>query len=363
MLGTRNRSVDLQQANLTPRRTPPVVLWAAVGIAFLALQTYIYSAWIGSGDATPTSERGGHVSDGYRTFVTVWEIGNVIVGLLLLYFVVYRPWRRNGRMSLDGILSLVFLTLVWQDPISDYMQTAVTYTSVQTNLGSWATHIPGWYSPHAEQYGWPIAWGPPAYMYFWLASVVAGGILMQKTRQRWPRASRLELIIVCYFTMAIVDLIGELIWVRSGLYTFIGPAYPKLTMFYGHYYQFPIYETMMLCLPMTAITCLRFFKNDRGQTLVERGSETLTLSAGKVTFVRFLALVGICNVIYLGMYNLPMQWFGVRTTAPVEDVLNRPELLNGVCGPGTDMACPGPNVPLPRPGAGYVNNEGVLVTP
>jgi hypothetical protein len=136
-----------------------------------------------------------------------------------------------------------------------------------------------------------------------------------------------------------------------------------LTLFYGHYYQFPIYETLLLSLPMTAVTCLRYFKNDRGQTLVERGLHDVGGSGLKRTAIRFLALVAATNVIFLGLYNIPMQWFAMRTTAPVQDIVDRSYLLNGICGPGTTYACPGKDIPIPRPESAHVDPQGQLVKP
>jgi hypothetical protein len=345
------------------RRTPPIKLWAAVGTGFLALTGYIFAAWIISGDATPTPRGPTPVSNNYQALIYGWEALNVVVLALILWFVLIRPWRRARALTLDGMFCLVFLLLIWQDPLSNYLQTAVTYTALQTNLGSWVMHIPGWYAPRGNLYGWPIVWGPCAYVYFLLGSVHAGGLLMRRAKRWRPQLTRLQLVLFCYFTMAIVDLGAELIWVRLGLYTFIGPPYKALTIGYGHYYQFPVYETFFFSIPLTAWTCLRHFRNDKGQTFVERGLENLKGSPRQKSALRFLALLGVCNVIYLGLYNVPMQWFGVRTKAPVPDVLNRSYILNGICGPGTTFSCPGGDIPIPRPGSRHVDPTGRLVGP
>jgi hypothetical protein len=345
------------------RRTPPVKVWALVGLAFLLFEAYLMIAWVASGDAKPSPRGPTPISATYQTVIYVWEIANVIACVLFLYHFLVKPWRREHRVTLDGLLCVAFLLLFWQDPLSNYYQTAVTYNAAQTNFGSWVMHIPGWNAPLGNQLGWPIVWGPPAYLYFWMLSVIAGGWIMTRAKRRWPRLTRLQIIVICYFTMAVVDLIGELIWVRLGLYTFIGPPWESLTLFYGHYYQFPIYETLLLSLPMTAVTCLRYFKNDRGQTLVERGLHDVGGSGLKRTAIRFLALVAATNVIFLGLYNIPMQWFAMRTTAPVQDIVDRSYLLNGICGPGTTYACPGKDIPIPRPESAHVDPQGQLVKP
>jgi hypothetical protein len=354
---------DSSAIDLQDRRTPPIKLWAAVGLGFFALTAYIFAAWVISGDATPTPRGPTPVSDAYMTLIHGWEVLNVIVLALILWLVLIRPWKRTGRITLDGMFCVVFALLIWQDPLSNYFQTSVTYSALQTNFGSWVMHIPGWYAPKGNLYGWPIVWGPCAYVYFLLASIHAGGFIMRKAKQRWPQATRLQLVLLCYFTLAIADLVGEIVWVRLGLYTFIGPPYRSLTLFYGHWYQFPLYETFFFALPLTAWACLRHFRNDKGQTFVERGVESLRVSDRQKSALRFFALLGVCNVIFLGLYNVPMQWFGVRTTAPVEDILDRSYIMNGVCGQGTSFACPGADIPIPRPGSQVVDPSGRLVEP
>jgi hypothetical protein len=343
------------------RRTPPVKVWALVGLAFLLFEAYLMIAWVASGDAKPSPRGPTPISATYQTVIHVWEIANVVIALLFLYHFLVKPWRRERRVTLDGLLCVVFFLLFWQDPLSDYIQTAVTYSAAQTNFGSWVMHIPGWNAPLGDQLGWPIVWGPAAYLYFWLSAVIAGGWVMTKARQRWPRLTRLQVIVICYFTMAAVDLLGELTWVWLGLYTFIGPPWPSLTLFYGHYYQFPIYETLLFSFPMTAFTCLRYFRNDRGETLAEHGLHEVHGSGLKLTAIRFLALLGVTNVLLLALYNIPINWFGMRTTAPVQDIVDRSYLLNGICGPGTTYACPGKDIPMPRPESAHVDPQGQLV--
>ncbi|MND02321.1 hypothetical protein D3C83_216600 [compost metagenome] len=45
------------------------------------------------------------------------------------------------------------------------------------------------------------------------------------------------------------------------------------------------------------------------------------------------------------------------------DVQKRSYLTNHICGAGTDYACGGPAVPIPRPGSFHLDPEGRLVVP
>jgi hypothetical protein len=134
-----------------------------------------------------------------------------------------------------------------------------------------------------------------------------------------------------------------------------------LTLFSGHFYQFPVYETFVFSFPMTAFTCLRYFRNDRGETFVERGLHEVRGSESKRTAIRFLALFGATNVLLLGLYNIPINYFGLHVGSPAKDVVNRSYLMDGICGPGTTYACPGKDIPIPRRGTFHVDPQGHLV--
>ena len=66
-----------------------------------------------------------------------------------------------------------------------------------------------------------------------------------------------------------------------------------------------------------------------------------------MTFFRFLAIVGICQLSIMLTYNIPYQLYALHSEmSPV--YLNQPWRLGGVCGPNTNFECPGRGVPIPR---------------
>jgi hypothetical protein len=99
---------------------------------------------------------------------------------------------------------------------------------------------------------------------------------------------------------------------------------------------------------MAGLAALRFFKDDRGRTVVERGIDGLQVGEGRKTALRFLAVFGMCNVLVLLCYNVPNAIIGAHSTAWPRDLQERSYLTDRLCGPGTDRACPGPGVPLVR---------------
>jgi hypothetical protein len=72
--------------------------------------------------------------------------------------------------------------------------------------------------------------------------------------------------------------------------------------------------------------------------------------------IRLLAIVGACNVCFALSYNVPVQIFGIHQGTWIDDVQERSYLTGGICGPGTDYACPGPGRPIHR-------NDSIHLTP
>jgi hypothetical protein len=93
---------------------------------------------------------------------------------------------------------------------------------------------------------------------------------------------------------------------------------------------------------------IRFYMNDRGETIVERGIDRVRTSVRTKTAVRFLALSGVMNLPYLFTYNLPMGYWALNQSTWPAEVQQRSYYTYGVRGPGTDYACSGPGVPIPK---------------
>ena len=81
------------------------------------------------------------------------------------------------------------------------------------------------------------------------------------------------------------------------------------------------------------------------------------------TGLRFLALTGFVNLAFLVIYSLPMAITGLYADSYPKDVTSRSYFLNGLCGPGTPYACPGPKVPVARRGSVRLGLDGSMVGP
>jgi hypothetical protein len=257
------------------------------------------------------------------------------------------------------MVTISFFTMYWMDPLMNYFTPFITYNAISwSNHGSWTEQIPGWQSPHGNLLPDPNLMGGMAYILFVGITAFSGDWFMRRMKARFPSLSKLQLISLCYLYCVILDIVVEVPLMGLGFY-----SYPNsiswLTINHGHYYQFPIYEAVLLSVSYTAWACLLYFRNDRGETIVDRGVTSLQLPHKQRQGVRLLAMIGASNVILL-LYYVPIQWFALQGDPWPDDIVNRSYLTNGLCGPGTDYACFDPARPLPQNGSAHVRPDGSL---
>jgi hypothetical protein len=354
-------------APVESRRFRPVVAWATLGLVFLTIEIVALTGWFTSGDFKRTPPGPTPVPSYIEVGSHVMEAIGVVALPIFLYYFLIRPWRRERHITTDGLFCLAFFTVFWQDSLPNYFQPWLTYNAVLFNRGAWDPHILGWLSPNGNLMAEPLIWVLPVYVYCCFGIVLISCWLTRKVRARWPQLGTAGLLALWFCAFFVVDLIVEPPWLAVGLYAYPG-AIEWLTLFHGHYYQFPIYEAVMVGLWWTVMTSLRYFKNDKDETIAERGIDRVRVTGRAKTVVRFLALVGAVNIGQLS-YNIPAALFGLYASPWPKDITDRSYLTNGLCGPnaedytGVKNACSGPAVPIPRRDSARLGPDGTLVVP
>ena len=95
----------------------------------------------------------------------------------------------------------------------------------------------------------------------------------------------------------------------------------------------------------TAVAALRYFTNDRGEMVIERGIEKVKGGPGKKLVIRALAAVAATHLLLIVFYNIPNSVIGLHSNEWPADLQERSYLTDFVCGDETDRACPGAAVP------------------
>jgi hypothetical protein len=330
----------------------PINVWAGVGALAVAFIAFVLIRWV----TGPYFEHVAAGPDSAPTFMTVnlivWQVVSIPAALALIYRFVIRPWRRERAIGVDGLLVLAYATIWFQDPLSDGGGQWFTYNANLVNFGSWANSVPGWstYGTPGHMLVEPILVIPALYVYFFWIAAVAGSRLMRATRRRFPGVSNVQLVAACLAAVLLIDLVLEgLLWMPGGLWSLPGGHGSVLSS--GGYDQFTVNEWFLVSLTLTAGACVRYFVDDRGRSLAERGSERLQgrISTRALTVRRILATIGVMQVVMLCCYTLPQTLIGSSPgTWPASVAQQRSYFTDGLCGRHTPRACPGWRTPTGR---------------
>ena len=332
-----------------------------LGAAFVVFWAYVLIRWV-------TGPYFHHVASGpndpplyMKIALDTWQLLSVpIVGLLVWRFLI-RPWRRDRVVSFDGLVIPAALVMALQDPLSDYTGQVYNYNAYLVNMGSYVNDIPGWraFGAPGAQSGYPfffhiLAYGGGVLFCMWLGCKIMGA-----AQRRWGLGP-IRLVLICFATMLAFDFFIEaVIWMPLGFYTMPGG---HLSLFPNSYHKFPLYENLVGAFWWTAWPTLRFFRNDRGETLAERGLTEMPASVRRKTALRLLALIAVFQVGYLVTYNLPIALLWAPDPGVWPRAVQQTSYFNDhLCGRATNRLCPGQGIPLTMDS--WVNNRGQLQGP
>jgi hypothetical protein len=244
-------------------------------------------------------------------------------------------------ITTDGLMCLMFLALMFYDPLENYFAQYLTYNSYLVNFGSWVTSVPGWssFGKPGQMLVEPIIFSPANYVVAPLLAVMAGCWLMERVKSRWPGIGKVRLVAALFGAMLVSwPVLEGGLYMPLGFFTFAGGT---LSFFPDAYHKYPLQQVLFAAVFLTLFTMLRYFKNDQGQTIVERGVDRLHVGIRRKALLRFLALVAIGNLIYLVGYDGPIAlWTRATAGAWPADVQRRSYFTDYLCGEGTNRVCP-----------------------
>ncbi|MGH3629742.1 MAG: spirocyclase AveC family protein [Sciscionella sp.] len=322
--------------------------WVLHGAAWLALIAYCWTMWVVSGDfKTNTIGRGGEPM-WFVILVRCVEVGFGIIftGWIVWHFII-QPKIKTGSFSFNGLFFMACLLLAFQEPWINWTTLQFLYSTTFVNFGSWLPQIPGWSSPNGQLIPMPLVY---VAAYLWMLGMAAygGSRYMAYLRRKNPAVGAARLIGQTFALMVVIDIVVELIMTRTQLISY-GSTIPWLTLFAGTDHQFPIYEPLHWPGTFILLSCLHFFRDDRGRSLPERHIDRLPIRSGKLkTVARFAALAGACQLTILFAFNIPYQLWALHSGPMPQVFIDREWRTAGVCGPKTAYDCPNPKLPIAR---------------
>jgi hypothetical protein len=351
------------------RKLVPIKWWAGLGALIVAFILYVLSDWIAGPyfkrvPAGPSDVPAHMEIAGFLFQVLSWP-----VALGMIYWFAVRPWRGERTLTLDGMLVIAFATLWFQDPLSAYGGHRFVYNANLINFGSWVHSVPGWQSfgQPGEMVVEPIAMIGGTYVYAFVLVMTLGTAVMRRAQARWPQMGKAGLIGCTFVAMCLFDIVFEgIIFMPLGIWEYPGG---HLSIFPSTYHAYPLHEMLTTGALFTGVAALRYFRNDRGETVVERGAERIG-SPRRRTLARLFAIIAAVHVVMFVSYNMPNYLVGTHSNDWPADLQKRSYFTNGICGERTDRACPSAATPLVRNdnsgeggGSTYLTRDGRLGLP
>ena len=279
---------------------------------------------------------------GMQTWIVALELFFTCSALVMWWTYLIRPWIRVGHITWDGIFLLACCTIWYQDPIDNYFNFTFTYNGHFLNQASWSNFIPGWRPPRGENFAEPYMFMGSFFMWVFFAISVLSCWLLRKFERWLPSLNIVGRFVIIFLIVSVFDFVMESLFTHTGIFAYVA-VYKHLSLWAGTPDQFPIYESTGIAAVATGLAMLRYFRDDQGQSFVERGVQKLSVPPPAKRFLSFLALVGAIQLIVLVGFEGDYQWFAVHA----DSVAKYPSYqMLDICGKGTLYACPASEDPV-----------------
>lgn len=284
-------------------RKGAVVVWATIGVVWVAFTVSGWIRWIVSDNFTPMEKGPDQIPVASRAFVYGYQVIAMGTLLFMCYRFIIRPLRREGRLSLDGMLLIAGSFAYFLDPLINYFHPdTFGWNAYAVNVGAWGNVYP-WAQPN-HHYGEALLWAWPDYIDFGLLGAIMGCGVLRLLKRRSPRMTTPAALAIYWVIFFVGATIVEIIRVRLELYSY-ARTISDLTLWPGHAYQWPIYESVFTASAVVTFTYLRWSWLTRGRSFLDAGLAERAWSARTKRRVLLLAVIGFVPVVWATFYFVP----------------------------------------------------------
>lgn len=344
------------------RPLSPIHVWAAIGGTLLVLEIAALTRWVTGPNFQEIPVGADQPPEWMRIALDTTQIAVVAIAVVVAWRLLFRPLVRERRLTLNGTFVIAgFLAAPW-DGLSAWPNQWFNYNSYLFNKGSVLSAVPGVVSPNSDGVGqaWPcFALG--AYVILVPALGALGCLVMRNAKRRFPTMRAPGLIAICLVVIIVLETTLEAAFLAPlGAYSLAGGPWPIING--DHYYTIPFLEILHGGMFFTVPAVLKYYVNDHGETVAERGAQTIP-GTKRQAAARAVAVIGAIHLGFLLTYHLPVMGWAMNSREYPDDVKQRSYFLGNACGESLNIACPGPDTPILRPGAGHFDWDGNFVPP
>lgn len=267
-------------------RWGPAQYLALAAVPLLGYQAWTLVQWLAAGPHQITQYRIAGSSSWYVGWIVQAAL---VVGVATITVGLVRACRRERRLTFDAMLFIGLLTTVFWDTVVNFVEPLWFYSSDWLNLNDWWGHAPLVINPAAGHGAFPVLMLALLYPFFVFDARLVARV-MRRAQRRWPDISRARLIAVAFVPATLTGSILSLVMILPHLWG--GPGMP-LSVLSGDY-RWSLGEIVYIGSWSTTLACMRYFVNDRGQTLTERGLDHLPRR--RRTSTSLLATIAFCNL-------------------------------------------------------------------
>lgn len=308
-----------------------------LGVPILFVHVWTLTAWILDGPHQITEFRDkGH--DGTWWAARGYETLGVILLIVMTVHVV-RQCRRERRLTFDAMYLICGATMFWSDLGVNIFGPAYLMSSEFVNLNTPLGHAPGMTNPDIGREPDPILFTICLESAGILLGMIALCWIARKLKERRPDLSNAQLLVRLAGIGLVLDIITEGPIIALGLWTYPAPSWMSLG--FGHGLKFPAAEMLSGMMVFLFLGLIRYYKDDKGRTIVERGLDHLT--PGRRAAMSVLALYTATQLVAWG----PSTWIDVLYVPYEQQWPTTPNhLVNDACdAPGVTGTrfgpCPG----------------------
>lgn len=272
---------------------------AVVGVAFLIWNGWTLVAWLADGPRQVTEFRDPHSVSWWAAHILE---GSLVVASIPVVVLLIRGCRRERRfLTFDVMFCLCCSMILWGDVGINVFQPVYVSSSNFVNLTGPCGHMPFVVNPDCGRV-------PDAILMFFLLETFmllafSKGFarLVARWRSRRPDLTNPQLFLRMIGVAAIASL-GEIVAIGLGLWTYTGPRWMSISPGSGGNYHFIILiETSVF---FAAVAAIYVFRNDRGETIVERGLDGYPPRRRRA--ITCLALYAAVQLLLWGPGSTPM---------------------------------------------------------